>query len=168
MNARMISSNPQVTYDLILVEMEATPSIHRCIILISDRYPTPLERPKQRYSKLVLLSSKPLSEHGENHCWYAEIQQWFKSHSISINALPYHCYSNYNLIQKSAPDQDIVKRLQQLQPCEPHRYPCHQQIKAVISRHCRCFLCFSDLSILDQPLHFKIELGSRILYIKGD
>ena len=30
---------------------------------------------------------KDLAEDGDNHCWYAQIQEWFESHGICINAL---------------------------------------------------------------------------------
>ena len=46
-----------------------------------------------RYWRLAHMSSKQLAEHGDIHCWYAETQQWFESHGISINALPQFQYS---------------------------------------------------------------------------
>ena len=42
--------------------------------------------PKQRHLRFALMSSKHV-EQGDGHCWYAETQQWFESHGISINAL---------------------------------------------------------------------------------
>ena len=48
---------------------------------------------KGRYSRLALTSSRQLAEHGDTHCWYAEMQQWFESHGISIHALPPFQYS---------------------------------------------------------------------------
>ena len=33
------------------------------------------------------MSSKQLAEHGDIRCWYAEMQQRFMPHGISINAL---------------------------------------------------------------------------------
>ena len=38
------------------------------------------------------------------------------------------------------------------------RHPCHRQIKAIISRHRRCFPRFGDISILDRPM---IEIFRR-------
>ena len=32
------------------------------------------------------VSYKQLAEHGDNHYWYAKMQQWFVSHHININA----------------------------------------------------------------------------------
>ena len=32
------------------------------------------------------------------------------------------------------------------------QHPCHRQIKAIISRHRRCFPHFGDLSILGRPM----------------
>ena len=51
------------------------------------------ELPKRRYPRLALMSSRQLSENGDIHCWYAEMQQWFESHGMSINALPPFQYS---------------------------------------------------------------------------
>ena len=39
------------------------------------------------------MSSGQLAENGDIHCWYAEMQQWFESHAMSINALPPFQYS---------------------------------------------------------------------------
>ena len=46
------------------------------------------ELSKWRYSRLTLMSSKQLAEHGDLHCWYVEIQQWFESYGINANSLP--------------------------------------------------------------------------------
>ena len=51
------------------------------------------ELPKRRYPMLALMSSRQLVENGDVHCWYAEMQQWFESHGMSINALPPFQYS---------------------------------------------------------------------------
>ena len=51
------------------------------------------ELPKRRYSRLALMLSRKLTEHKNIHGWYAEMQQWFESHGISINALPPFQYS---------------------------------------------------------------------------
>ena len=42
---------------------------------------------------LCLISSRQLTEYGDTHCWYAEMQQWFESHGIRINPLPLFRYS---------------------------------------------------------------------------
>ena len=34
------------------------------------------------------MPSQQISEHGDIHCFYAEIHKWFESHDININALP--------------------------------------------------------------------------------
>ena len=39
------------------------------------------------------MSSRQLAENGDIHCWYAEMQQWFESQGMSINALPPFQYS---------------------------------------------------------------------------
>ena len=31
------------------------------------------------------MSSRQLADNFDIHCWYAEMQQWFESHGISIN-----------------------------------------------------------------------------------
>ena len=41
------------------------------------------------------------------------------------------------------------------------QHPCHQQIKATISRHRRCFPRFGDLSILDRPMLKSFEEKSH-------
>ena len=51
------------------------------------------ELPKGRYSRLALMSSRQLAEHGDIHYWYVEMQQRFESHGISIDALPLFQYS---------------------------------------------------------------------------
>ena len=51
------------------------------------------ELPKQRYSRLALMSSKQPVEHGDIHCWYGEMQHWFESHGISVKALSLFQYS---------------------------------------------------------------------------
>ena len=43
--------------------------------------------------RLALMSSRQLAENGDIHCWYAEMQQWFETHGMSINALPPFQYS---------------------------------------------------------------------------
>ena len=51
--------------------------------------------------------SEQLVDHKDNHCWYAEMQQWFESHGIGINALPlfhYHLdcsHLNMDKVEKS-------------------------------------------------------------------
>ena len=53
-----------------------------------------------------LWHQKQLAKHGDNHCWYPEMQQWFDSHGISINALPLFQYRldcphlNMNKVEK--------------------------------------------------------------------
>ena len=51
-------------------------------------------------------------------------------------------------------DQAIaICRARRPRPHGPQpQHPCHRQIKAIISRHHRCFPCFRDLSILDRPM----------------
>ena len=44
--------------------------------------------PKQRYSKWALLSLQQLSEHEYNHCLYVEMQEYFQSQGINLNAVP--------------------------------------------------------------------------------
>ena len=39
------------------------------------------------------MSSRQLAKNGDIHCWYVKMQQWFKSHGISINALSPFQYS---------------------------------------------------------------------------
>ena len=56
---------------------------------------------KPRYSILILMLSEQLAEHGDIHCWYVEIQQWFKSHGININAPP---HLNMNKLEKNKSD----------------------------------------------------------------
>ena len=56
-------------------------------------YPTSLGAPKRRYPSLALMSSRQLAENGDIHCWYAEMQQCFESHGMSINALPFFQHS---------------------------------------------------------------------------
>ena len=43
-------------------------------------------------------------------------------------------------------------------------HPCHRQIKAIISRHCRCLPHFGDLSILDR-FRLKIFQSKKLQYI---
>ena len=43
--------------------------------------------------KVGTMSSRQLAENGDIHCWYAEMQQWFGSHGMSINALSPFQYS---------------------------------------------------------------------------
>ena len=50
---------------------------HQDISQTSNQYPMALGAPKPSYSKLTLMSSKQLAEHGDNHCWYVEMQEWF-------------------------------------------------------------------------------------------
>ena len=38
------------------------------------------------------MSSRQMADNGDIHCWYAEMQKWFESHGISINALPLFQY----------------------------------------------------------------------------
>ena len=44
------------------------------------------------------------------------------------------------------------------------QHPCHRQIKAIISRHHRCFPCFGDISILDRPM-LEIFRRQKLQYI---
>ena len=39
------------------------------------------------------MPSEPLAEHGDNHRWYAEMQEWFHSHGINIDTQPPFQYS---------------------------------------------------------------------------
>ena len=39
------------------------------------------------------MSSRQLAENGDIYCWYGEMQQWFESHGMSIDALPPFHYS---------------------------------------------------------------------------
>ena len=45
------------------------------------------------YPTLALTSSRQLTENGDIHCWYAEMQKWFEAHGMSINALSPFQYS---------------------------------------------------------------------------
>ena len=55
---------------------------------IDDLYSTDFGAPRSKVLPIAFMSSKQLAEHGDIHCWYAEMQQWIKSHGISINAQP--------------------------------------------------------------------------------
>ena len=39
------------------------------------------------------MPSKPLAEHGDNHRWYAGMQDWFHSHGKGIDTQPPFQYS---------------------------------------------------------------------------
>ena len=69
-------------HDIIRAEMGAAPIIIKALFQSVISIQQFWEIPKQRYS-----TSKQIAEHGDIHCWYAETQQWFKLHGISINAL---------------------------------------------------------------------------------
>ena len=58
------------------------------IIPISDWNPTALELCNKGTQGSHLCQQKQLPEHEDNHCWYAETQQWLESHDIRINAIP--------------------------------------------------------------------------------
>ena len=66
---------------------------HQDISQTSNQYPMALGAPKPSYSKLTLMSSKQLAEHGDNHLWHAETQHCFKSHGLSIDAISLFQYS---------------------------------------------------------------------------
>ena len=64
-----------VSHDIIWAEMVAA------LFFIEGVFPSVAciqrlwELLKGRYSRLALMSSKQLAEHGDIHCWYAEMQE---------------------------------------------------------------------------------------------
>ena len=56
-------------------------------------YPTSLGAPYTKVPKVGTNMSSQLAENGDIHCWYAEMQQWFESHGMSVNALSPSQYS---------------------------------------------------------------------------
>ena len=46
----------------------------------------------------------------------------------------------------------------------PSHHPCHWQIKAIISRHCRCLPCLGDLCTLELPM-LEIFWRQKVQYI---
>ena len=59
----------------------------------------------------------------------------------------------------------VIYRARRPRPHGPQpQHPCHRQIKAIISRHRRCFPRFGDISILDRPM-LEIFRRQKLQYI---
>ena len=87
MIACMIRSKSLVPHDIIRAEMGAAPIITEALVRSMTAIQRLWKLLKGRYSRLALTSSKQFAENGDNHCWYAETQQWLDSHGISIKSL---------------------------------------------------------------------------------
>ena len=101
--SRMLRSKALVPHDIIHAEMGATSVLIEALFLLVTYIQQLLMLSKGRYSKSACTSSRQLAEHGDIHCWYAEMQLWFTSHGISINALSLFQYcldcSHLNMIK---------------------------------------------------------------------
>ena len=90
--ANMIRSNASVPHEIVWAEMGAAPILIEALLRSVACIQRLWKLHKRRYS-MTIMSSKQPTEHGDIHCWYAKMQQWFESHGMSINALPLLQYS---------------------------------------------------------------------------
>ncbi len=93
MIGRMIRSKASVPHDIVRAEMGAAPIAVEALLRSVTNIQRIWKLPKERYPRLALMSSLQLTAHGDTHCWYAEMQEWFLSHGMNINALPPFQYS---------------------------------------------------------------------------
>ena len=91
--ACMIGSKTPMPHDIIQIEMGTDPIVIQASFRSMTYIQLLWEFPTRRYSMLALMSSKLLAEHGDIHCWYVVMKQWFESYGISINTLPLFQYS---------------------------------------------------------------------------
>ena len=74
-------------HDIIWAEMGVAPKITEVLFRSVTCIQGLWGLPKGRYSRLTLLSSRQLAEHGDIHCWYAEMQQWFEPDTLATLTL---------------------------------------------------------------------------------
>ena len=75
-------------HHIIQAEMGATPNYQHGITPINVQYPTTLGGPETKVLKFGTYIIKRNLLNTDIHSWYVEMRHWFKSHGISINALP--------------------------------------------------------------------------------
>ena len=89
----MIRSKAFVPHDIVRAERGAAPIAIKALLQLVTNIQYVWKHPKERYPRLTLMSSLQPIEHGDTHYWYAEMQEWFHSHGMNINALPPFQYS---------------------------------------------------------------------------
>ena len=78
MIACIIRSKALVPHHIIQTAMGEVPIIIIVLFWLMTSIHRFWELPKGSYSRLALASSKQLYEHGDVHCWYAEMKRWFE------------------------------------------------------------------------------------------